>query len=402
MSIQRKRRVVLAFPISLAFIERELQGIVEYARRTGGWSLTRVPEIHSTSLGWLRHWHGDGAIVLITTAEDAQIARELPFPVVNLAGHLAHPGVPTVMADHKAIGRVAAEHLLDRRFRHFGYYGTRGKWYSHQRRDGFVETARLAGASCAVLQAANLPGTRSRWTDQQAELERWLRGLPTPVGILASNDPRAGMVLDACLAIGRRVPDEVAVVGVDNDPVACEYCAVPLSSVARQDREVGERAAALLDELMRGGRVPAKPILLPPAGVVLRASTDTLAIDDAYVAAAQRYILSHLSKPFGVEHVLEAGKISRRRLEQRFRQCLGKTPYAFISEQRVEQARRLLEQPAPLRLTQIAAACGFTDLRRFRLVFRRLTGTTPAQYRRGLLQARRSGAAPAACRPSEP
>lgn len=389
MGIPRKRRVVLAFPISLAFIERELQGIAEYARRSGGWSLTRVPEIHSTALGWLRHWQGDGAIVLITTAEDAQIARKLPFPVVNLAGHLAHPGVPTVMADHKAIGRIAAEHLLERRFQHFGYYGTRGKWYSHQRRDGFVETARQAGASCAVLQAANLPGTRSRWTDQQAELERWLRKLPTPVGILASNDPRAGMVLDACLAIGRRVPDEVAIVGVDNDPVACEYCAVPLSSVARQDRAVGERAAALLDELMRGGRAPAKPIFLPPAGVVLRASTDTLAIGDPYVAAAQRYIQSHLAKPFGVEHVLEAGKISRRRLEQRFRQCLGKTPYAFISEQRVEQARRLLAHPTPLRLTQIAAACGFTDLRRFRLVFRRLTGATPAQYRRSVLSARR-------------
>ncbi len=398
MKTQPKRRVVLAFPISLAFIERQLQGIADYARRAGPWNLTRMPEIQSTSLGWLRHWHGDGAIVLVTTPEDAQIARGLPFPVVNMAGHLAHPGVPTVMVDHKAIGRVAAEHLLERRFRHFGYYGTSGKWYSNQRRAGFVETVRQARGSCAVLQAANLPGARTRWTDQQEELERWLSALPTPVGIMASNDPRAGMVLDACLALGRRVPEEVAIVGVDNDPVACEYCAVPLSSVARKDREVGERAAALLDDLMRGERAPAKAILLPPAGVVLRSSTDTLAIDDPHVAAAHGYIQAHLSEPFGVERVLEASQLSRRRLEQRFRECLGKTPYAFISEQRVEHAKRLLAQRASLRLTRIAVACGFSDLRHFRLVFRRLAGTTPAQYRRALLQ---TNASEASCRKGE-
>lgn len=382
MKRRQKVRIALAFPLGLAFIERLQQGILAYAQQHGGWILTRVPEMLSPSIDWLRHWPGDGALVLVTTRADARIAHKLRIPVVNLAGHLADAGVPTVMVDHCATGRLAAEHLLERRFQRFGFYGTRGKFYSEQRRDGFCRTVVDAGGHCDELEALDLASRQMRWTDQQDELERWLRKLQPPVGVMASTDLRADMVLDACARLGLRVPEDVAVLGVDNDPVACEFCHPPLSSVSRCDHEVGYQAAALLDRLVRGAHPPAKPLLIAPDGVVARRSTATLAIEDPHVAAAIQHIREHLHEPFGVERLTGQTPLSRRRLEHRFKSHLGSTPYALINELRVERAKQLLAGTEKRTLTQIAAACGFTELRRFRLVFRRVTGRTPRDYRR--------------------
>ena len=380
--VKSKLRVALAFPMGLAFVERLMQGILGYAREHGDWSFARLPEMLSPSIGWLRDWPGDGAFVLITNAEDAELARDLPIPVVNLAGHLRELKVPSVTVDHRAIGVLAAEHLLERRFQRFGFYGVRGKAYSEQRREGFVETVERAGGTCEVLEVDTLEEQPIQWVDQLDELERWLRGLVPPVGVMASTDLRAGMVLDACHRLGLRVPEDVAVIGVDNDPVACEFRAPQLTSVSRNDYQVGHEAARLLDRLVHGGELPAGPLLIPPDGVVGRKSTEVLAIDDPEVAEVVGMIGERLHQPFGVEGVLGGLGISRRRLEQRFRQSLGCSPAVFLAEQRVERAKRLLASREQASLTDIAAACGFSELRRFREVFRRITGKSPADYRR--------------------
>jgi LacI family transcriptional regulator len=380
-----KKRIALAFPIGLAFLERLVRGILDYARQQGGWVFTRAPEALSPSIQWLRHWLGDGAFILVTNSVDARIARKLPMPVVNLAGHLADPGVPSVTVDYRGTGHLAAEHLLERRFRRFGFYGTRGKWFSAERRDGFRETLEAAGGTCDILEVADLLNPRSKWTDQDAELERWVRRLRPPVGILASTDLRAAMVLDVCPRLGLRVPDDVALIGVDNDIVACEQCQPSLSSVSRNDWQTGWEAARLLDQLNRGQRVRETVVRVAPDGVVQRRSTDTLAIEDREVTLLVQHIREHLHERFGVERVLEKSSLSRRGLELRFQQCLGRSPYAFINEQRVERAKQLLAAPDRKTLTEIAAACGFSELRRFRLVFRRLTGMTPAQLRRRIV-----------------
>ena len=384
MATRQKTRVALAFPMGLAFIERLQQGILDYARTGGGWTFTRLPEMLSPSIDWLRHWPGDGAFVLLTSAADARVARALPMPVVNLAGHFADPGVPSVTVDHHAIGRLAAEHLLERRFTRFAYYGIRGKWFSTQRRDGFGAAIRAVRGEVDVLEASALVGPGMRWTDQQKELAGWLRRLRTPVGIMASSDLRAGMVFEACAALHLRIPEDVAIIGVDNDPVACEFCQPPLSSVSRNDARVGYEAAALLDRLIRGGTPPRKPILVPPDAVVPRRSTETWAIEDAEVASAVRFIRDHLGESFGVERLLKESALSRRRLEHRFRESLGRSPYVFINELRVAQARRLLAAPEGRTLADIAAECGFREVRRLRLVFQKFTGTMPSRYRQAM------------------
>jgi len=177
------------------------------------------------------------------------------------------------------------------------------------------------------------------------------------------------------------VTDDVAVIGVNNSALICEFCRPAISSVVRDGYRIGFQAATLLDRLMSGRRVRQRDIRLAPLGVFKRGSTDVLAIEDPHVAAAVRFIREHACEPFGLNRLAQLVPISRRWLEHRFRQCLGRSPYEFVCRTRVERAKQLLAGPEKLKLKQIAVACGFRDSMRLRLVFRRLTGLTPAEYR---------------------
>ncbi|RYD22451.1 MAG: xylose operon transcription regulator XylR, partial [Verrucomicrobiaceae bacterium] len=324
-------------------MERLMHGVMDYARQHGGWVFTKLPERLNPSIDWLENWKGDGALAFVTTKADARIAQALKIPLVNLTAHLADPGVPTAMVDHEATGRIAAEHLLERKFRRFGYYGTKGVRYSQMRREGFTEAVTEAGGQCEVLLVPSSFSSASKWEEQEELLDEWLKGMSLPVGVMASTDLRAAMVLEACARVGLRVPEDVAVIGVDNDPVVCESSHPPLSSVSRNDYEVGWRAAELLHRLMDGEAAPNHAVMVGPDTVVARRSTDTLAAEDPMVAKAVKYIGSHLHEAFGVERLVGLVPVSRRRLEQKFRENLGMTPSELITRMRVEKAKGLLE-----------------------------------------------------------
>ena len=306
--------------------------------------------------------------------------RQTGLPVVNFSGSLRGAGLPRVMVDQQAIGRQAAEHLLDCGFRRFAYHGLERVWSSELRKKAFVEHVLRRGGECSVLEVPSSIGRRRSWHDWQEPLQQWLRTLKPPVGLMAVHDRRATMVLDTCGRLGLRVPDDVAVIGADNDEVSCEICHPPLSSIARNDWRLGREVAALLDRLMSGKRPPAADVLVPPEGVVRRRSTDVVAIEDPHVALVARFIHENLSQPFGMESLAPLVPISRRWLAHQFKECLGITPHEFICRARVERAKELLTRPKKLPLKQISSACGLSEPRRFRVVFQRLTGTTPAEY----------------------
>ncbi len=383
---KRVKHIALALPLDIVFVERLLPGILDFARDQGGWVFTRIPERLTSSFEWLRNWEGDGAFVLISNKTDVKVAQSLPIPIVNVGGYVKDARVPTVTLDQQMVGRLAAEHLLARRFHRFGYYGVRDLWYSEQRRIGF-ETALLeAGYKCSSIESTNLIRSPWDWRRVGGQLARWLRSLQLPVGIMASWDLRAQMLSEACTMIGLRVPEDVAIVGVDNDPIACEFCIPQLTSVSRNDREVGWQAANLLSQLLEGKRSLKLPILIAPDRVVARRSTDTLVIEDAEVARIVQQVRDHLNEVFGVERILRLSPLSRRQLEQRFRRSVGSSPYAFLNELRVERAKLLLAQSHKRALTTVASECGFSELRRFRMVFRRITKLSPAEYRRNCVQ----------------
>ena len=374
------RRVALAFPLSPPHLVRTVQGIGDYARERGNWVISPNPDTYRMSVQALRGWPGDGIITMVETAAEANAARRIGLPVVNLSGRMREVALPRVMVDQQAIGRLAAEHLLDCGFRRFGYYGSRNAWFSQLRRQAFVEQVAAFGGQCSVLEVSG--NNRHRpWLDWFEPLREWLKTLKPPVGIMAVFDVRAGMVVEACNRLGLRVPDDVAVIGVDNHETSCEFCQTPLSSVSRNGRKVGYQAAALLDQLMDGERPPRTDILIQPDEIVRRRSTDVVAVEDPHVVAAVHYIRQHIGEPFGVEALLRSTPVSRRQLEHRFKQCLGITPHEFICRMRVQKAQQLLADPRQLTLGRIAEACGFSNSRHFRFVFKRLTGAMPRAYR---------------------
>jgi len=380
-TIHSTRRIALAFPTGVAHLERTLHGIHEYATEHGGWSLVISPEAHFLPVSSLQGWDGDGVIAMINTPDDARIARSLGVPVVNISGALEDAGLPRVRVDYRAAGQLAAEHLLDGGFRRFAYYGLQGFWYARLFGEGFAERVGEYGAKCVVHESPPSIGAAKPWQQGQAELEAWLSTLQTPVGLAASHDNRARMVIDACHRLQLQVPEDVAVIGLNNDTLTCEYCNPPLSSVARNAQQVGYQVAALLDRLIQGEQPPPRDILIEPVGVVRRASTNVLAVEDPQLAKAVRFIQENVGQPFGVQAVLEHSNVSRRWLEYAFQKWLRRTPHAFICETRVAHAQKLLASSDELSYSEIARACGFSSNKRLNVVFRRITGVAPREFR---------------------
>jgi LacI family transcriptional regulator len=273
-----------------------------------------------------------------------------------------------IVNDNAAVGRLAAEHLRGRGFRHLAYYGPPDERWSEERQ---------AGAGATWFH----PSRSGAWEPQQEQLRRWLAGLPKPLGLVAANDIHGLRALDACRRGGLAVPEQVAVVGADEDAELCELSDPPLSSVAFNPERVGFEAAALLDALMRGERAPRKPMLVPPLGVTARQSTDILAIEDPYVARALHVIRRHACDGITVKEILGDIPLSRRSFEHRFARLLGRTPKDEIQRVRIERAKVLLAG-TDLKAARISEQLGFHQPAYFSAVFRRETGSTPAAWRR--------------------
>ena len=217
--------------------------------------------------------------------------------------------------------------------------------------------------------------------DDQAALVRWLQQLPTPVAVMACNSIRGQEVLSACRRLGRAVPEQVAVMGVDSDEIICELSDPPLSSVVLNAVRTGYEAAAWLDRLMAGEAAPDSPVLIAPTGVAPRRSTDIVAVDDPHVAAALRYIRDHACEDIALQDVLQSVHLSRASLHRHFNAALGRSPKAEILRVRLERAKQLLAE-TELPLYEIASRTGFRNPEHFSYLFKSKSGQTPGQFRR--------------------
>jgi LacI family transcriptional regulator len=379
----RPPHVVLMIETSSIYARRLLSGISRYLDSHRPWSIFLEEREWGGSLPrWLANWRGDGLISRPLTRKSSERLRKLRLPMVNLNDfHTRDFLLPLIRSDNRVIGQLAAEHLQQRCFRHFAFCGFADLEWSRQRRESF-RAALNGGEFFWGEYESPWDGQWSHsWEQGQSELGRWLQSLPKPVGVLACNDARGRHVVDACQRVNLAVPDEVAVIGVDDDALLCELCDPPLSSVIPNPERIGYEAAALLDRLMAGGRPPRDEWLIPPLGVATRQSTDVLAVDDPDFAAAVRYIRQHACRGTSVDEVLKHVLMSRTILERKFRKYLGHSPQAEIRAVQLRRVKQLLAETS-LPLERIAPLAGYKHPEYMSIAFKRATGQTPGDYRR--------------------
>jgi LacI family transcriptional regulator len=299
---------------------------------------------------------------------------------VDVRGSIRHRDIPLVRIDDDEVGRVAAHHLLERGFVHFGYYGPPRELWAEHRRDAFTRAVTEAGAVCRHHEKPWKVSGATGWDRAEAELAEWLRQLPKPAGVMAASDRFGQRVIAAARRAAIKVPEELAIVGVDNDEAICEVCDPPLSSVVIDSVQQGYKAAALLHRMMRREPAPAEPLLIKPSGVRERQSTDILAIDDPMIADAVRFIRDHACEGIGVSDVLREVPLSRSVLQRRFRRIFGQTANDMIVSMRLRRAKELLIG-TDLSIARIAEIAGFRYQRYLGSVFRKKLGVTPFRYR---------------------
>lgn len=374
------RRVALLIETSNSYARGLLRGVVDYAREHGRWSVYLGEQRRGDQPPpWLERWGGDGVIARIENPRIARAVARCGRPAVDVSAARLLPELPWVETDDRAIAALAAEHLLGCGLRHFGYCGDGRFNWSNWRRDHFAARLRESGLDCSVYSRTS---GGADWDRDEKDLGAWLRGLPKPAGVMSCYDIRGRQVLDACRRAGIGVPDEVAVVGVDNDELLCELSDPPLSSVRPDSRRTGYRAGELLDRLMAGGAVRRLKHAITPLGVVTRQSTNILALDDREVAEALRFIRAHACEGISVKQVLDRVPLSRRALESRFTRAVGRTPHGEIERVRMEFVKQLLLE-TDLSVGEIARRSGFRQQEYLSVAFRRYAGSSPTDFRAG-------------------
>jgi LacI family transcriptional regulator len=376
------RHVALLIETSGSYGRGLLRGVSKYNRERGGWSTYFHPHgLGDPPPSWLKNWRGDGILARIDTEEIAQLLLKSGVPVVNLRGTVGELPFQYVGPDHDQIAKLAAEHLMERGLKNFAFCGKPAGIHPglDERGTIFAEVVRQSGGHCEVFPA-DCPVGEDNWEMEQERLAKWLHSLPKPVGVMACNDERGLQVLDACRRCGAIVPDEVAVIGADNDEHLCDLSIPPLTSVDVNAEQIGYTAAALLDQMMQGVESPHIAQRLAPRGVFTRLSTDTVASDDDEVNRALRFIRENSCEGLRVVDVLAHMGMSRASLQQRLKRIIGRTIHEEIERVRLARVKELLLSPE-MTIKQVARATGFSSVQYMTRVFRAALSETPARYR---------------------
>ena len=385
--MSRRKRVALLIETSSSYGRGLLEGVVRFMRVRDDWSVfLELRDLAAQPPTWLDSWDGDGVLSRVTTPAVRAAAEAAGVPLVDLTDRRPDAEGPAIRSDDAAIGRAAADHLLERGFRSLGVCGFDGEAWAARRERAFaarVLEAHGPDAECPAYRSPWPGPDAPTWEEDQARIGDWLTKLEPPFAVFCVNDPRGHQVLTACGELGLDVPEEAAVLGVDNDELLCRVGPVSMSSVRPNTEAIGYRAAERLDALMRGeapgGGDPCETV--PPLGVVLRQSTDVVAIEDPRIASALRYIRQNAGDGITVEDVVKATGVSRSTLERQVRRHLGRTPQEEIRSVQVDRVRDLL-LTTDLPADQIAGLAGFKHAEYMHVVFRRVTGQTPGAFRK--------------------
>jgi LacI family transcriptional regulator len=381
-------RVALLIESSRSYGRELLMGIARYVRIHGPWSIEFEegdPGEHFPK--WFDRWKWDGILARVSSPAMAEVLGRSGVPVVDLSASLPGARFPRIRSDENLVGRMAAEHLMERGFKNYAFCGFNGMDWSDMRRASFVQRVSEGGFSCHIFdkteprQGDSGLGYEEHGEQYERELLGWLQSLPKPCGLMTCNDSRGRQVLNCCREVGLAVPDEVAVIGVDKDEIYCELSDLPLSSVILNTQQIGFEGAEMLARLMAEGSTDFQSVLVKPLGVLARQSTDVLAIDDRFIAAALKHIREHACDGLDVEDILKVVPLSRSVLERRFSKILGSSPKGEILRIRLDRVCRLLAE-SDLSLAEVARKAGFEHPEYMNRLFKGKMGITPGEFRK--------------------
>jgi LacI family transcriptional regulator len=376
------QRVALLIETSLASGRDILLGVARYVRGHQPWLLYHEPRGLEDNLpDWIGTWQGDGIIARIQTPAMADALLKTKLPVVDALGVVPNTGFPLIGSDNDAIGRMAAEHLAELGLRNFAFLGIENEYWSEAREKSFVASLSKKEFDVSVRREHRHDADRLTWEVYQTRLVEWILTLSLPIGVMVCSDQRCTAFLNACHRAKRAVPDDIAVIGVDNDEPLCGVCNPALTSVWPDHESIGYEAAVLLQRMMDGEkRLPSRTVL-PPKFVVTRKSTDTLTVEDPVVFNSLRLIRKHACERIDVDTIADRVGVSRSVLQRRFRSVLGRTINEELVARRLKTAQDLLLN-TKLSLAEIARRTGFQHQEYMGAVFKSHLGMTPAVFRK--------------------
>ena len=373
------KRIILLVETSRAFGRQLIIGIARYSRLNGPWSFYKEPIDLKASIPHLTSWKPDGIIM-----RDSLITKELlklKIPTILAIHNSKYPkDLPVIKTDSFSIAKMASEHLLEKGLKNFAFCGFNNYDWSKERGLYFSKFNNEAGNKTYIyIQPKKMK--KNDWENEQHHVSEWIKSLPKPVGIFACNDDRGQHILEVCKMINLKVPEDVAVIGVDNDPMICEIDDPPLTSIALNVESAGYNSAKLLDELLSGKKMKGQQITVSPTHIVQRQSTDILAVNDAEVALAIHYIRNNAKNKILVNDVVKTTSISRRTLEKRFRKTIHRSIYNEIQQVRIELIAKLLID-TDLPISQITSFFNFTDVEHISRYFKKEKGIGLRQFRK--------------------
>ncbi|MFW5841286.1 MAG: substrate-binding domain-containing protein [Planctomycetota bacterium] len=352
-----------------------LRGIGRFLQTRQTWQCFIAPGMSDRFPAGLGDWRGDGVLATVSTK---QLADELLQR--DLTGLLDESPFPRVLADDRQVGRLAAEDFLQRGHRNFGYFGVPDERYSRLRQAGYVDRLAEEGFAVSINRKDPLQG-RNDWRWWRRQTESWLGSLQFPVAVLACNDNQGRTLTNVCNNLGIRIPEDISLIGVDNDEAMCDLCHPPLSSVEEDDEVRGFQAAVMLQQMMDGQPPEPRELTIAPRSVVTRPSSELLAVDDPEVADALRFIRSHAGSPIRVADILRHVPISRSSLEKRFVRAIGRLPAEEIRRVHLSRAKQLLAR-SDMTMAEVARRSGFASAKSLSDIFSRHEGITASEFRR--------------------
>jgi len=373
------KRIILLLETSRAFGRQLIIGIARYSRLTGPWSFYKEPIDLKSSIPHLTSWKPDGIIM-----RDSLITKELlklKIPTILAIHDSKYPtDLPVIKTDSYAIAKMASEHLLERGLKNFAFCGFDNYDWSKERKLYFTRFISEAGYKTHIYLSPKKI-KKNDWQNEMQPVTKWVESLPKPVGLFACNDDRGQHILEVCKLINIKVPEDVAVISVDNDPMICDIGDPPLTSIALNVESAGYEAAKLLDQLINKKKVVRKQIMVTPSHIVQRQSTEILAVNDDEVAMAIRYIKNNAKNKILVKNVVETTNLSRRTLERRFRKTIHRSIYNEIQQVRIELISKLLIE-TNLPVSQITSLFNFTDVEHISRYFKKGKGIGLREFRK--------------------